>query len=162
MKNIYKWIGGTVHYIRQLLENKILWIVLMSYLSSAGCKIVINGIKTHKLDLSLIYGTGGMPSSHSAFVNCLSWSVGFTNGFNSNAFAITFVLSCIVMYDASNIRQAVGKHAEILNIIMDNISNIHKRKFNLHKRLNELLGHKPVEVLGGAVVGFIVSLLTLI
>jgi acid phosphatase family membrane protein YuiD len=101
-------------------------------------------------------GTGGMPSSHSAFVSGLAVAVGLLHGFSSTEFAISFVLSMIVMYDAAGLRRAAGKQAEVLNKLMAEI--FQKGEFK-QQRLKELLGHSPFEVLAGALLGILVALI---
>ena len=97
-----------------------------------------------------------MPSSHSSFVTSLACSVGFEEGFSSTLFAIAFVLSMIVMYDASGVRRAAGKQAEVLNIF---IANFEKHGIKIDSKLKELLGHSPIEVFAGAILGIVVSVL---
>ena len=96
-----------------------------------------------------------MPSSPSSFVTSLAMLVGFDKGFASTEFAITAVFAIIVMYDASGVRRAVGKQAEILNQIVDDFFH---GKFDQHKKLKELVGHTPKEVLFGALLGIIIGI----
>ena len=91
-----------------------------------------------------------MPSSHSSFVCALATSVGIKNGFDSSLFAICFVLAVVVMYDAAGVRRAAGFHAVIINKIMAGL-NIKDEK------LKELLGHTPIQVGAGAILGIIVA-----
>lgn len=96
-----------------------------------------------KIQISRIFTSGGMPSSHSSFVTSLSTLVGMEYGFNSTEFAVVAVFSMIIMYDASGVRRAVGKQAVILNQIVDDLQ--HKKHIE-QKKLKELVGHTPVEV----------------
>ena len=95
-----------------------------------------------------------MPSSHSAFIVSLTVGIGRVSGIDSPVFALSFVFASIVMYDAMGIRRAAGEHAKLLNSIMST-DNIFKMN---HKKLKELLGHTPFEVLGGLILGLIVGL----
>jgi uncharacterized protein len=94
--------------------------------------------------------TGGMPSAHSAAVSALSTAVGMRNGFDSSLFGVTLYFSLIVMYDAAGLRQAAGKQAVILNRLMT--EHFHEAEADRH-RLMELLGHTPLQVLVGAMLG---------
>jgi acid phosphatase family membrane protein YuiD len=101
-------------------------------------------------------GTGGMPSSHSAFVSGLTTAVGILEGFGSTLFAACFVFSMIVMYDAAGLRRAAGKQAAILNKLIDELIHTGELK---QARLKELLGHTPYEVFAGASLGILVAVL---
>lgn len=97
-----------------------------------------------------------MPSSHSAFVAGLTTAVGLVEGFDSTSFAICFVFSMIVMYDAAGLRRAAGKQASILNKLIDELIHTGELK---QARLKELLGHTPYEVFAGAFLGILVAFL---
>jgi acid phosphatase family membrane protein YuiD len=98
--------------------------------------------------------TGGMPSSHSAAVAALSTTVAMTDGVMSSLFGVTLFFSLIVMYDAAGLRRAAGRQAALLNRIMAERDNRHEAE---HK-LFELLGHTPLQVLAGAVVGILAAI----
>jgi acid phosphatase family membrane protein YuiD len=119
-------------------------------------KIVIACITHRKIDLSLMVSAGGMPSSHSAMVTALTFSIGIQEGFTSAAFAISFIFSMIVLYDAAGVRYAAGKQAFVLNKIQE----ILVEKGNLDAlKLKETLGHTKKEVTVGVLLGIAVSLL---
>ncbi len=99
-------------------------------------------------------GSGGMPSSHSSFVMGMSTAVGLAKGWDSSSYAIALVLSLIVMYDASGVRRSVGKQAIILNNI---IEDLYHHKPIAQDKLKELVGHTPVEVFAGALLGIVVA-----
>lgn len=139
-----------------IFSNRVLIVSLISWLVAQVLKVVFIFVTKKKLDFRMLVGSGGMPSSHSAFVTSLSVSVGKLIGFNSPEFAMCTVFAFIVMYDAAGVRRAAGKQARILNIMMKEMQDTGKLK---EKRLKELIGHTPVEVLAGAAVGIIVSLL---
>lgn len=101
-----------------------------------------------------ITGAGGMPSSHSAMVVATTVASGLTVGFDSPFFAISFVLSGIVMYDAAGVRRHAGRHARAINRIVQELKTEHPLK---NIRLKELIGHSPLEVLAGAVQGLFVG-----
>ncbi|NMC33006.1 MAG: divergent PAP2 family protein [Veillonellaceae bacterium] len=99
-------------------------------------------------------GAGGMPSSHSAMVVATTFAAGLTAGFDSPFFAIAFVMSGIVMYDAAGVRRHAGRHARALNRIIQELKGEHPLK---NIRLKELIGHSPMEVLAGAIQGLVVG-----
>ena len=95
-----------------------------------------------------------MPSSHSAITVCLATVMAINNGLNSSEFAISAIVSFIVMADAAGVRRAAGKQAEVLNKLV-----YHSKEIRLDKELRVLLGHTPIEVIAGAVLGMLVALL---
>jgi len=104
-----------------------------------------------KVNFKCLTTTGGMPSSHSAGVVGLATTVGFINGFESIDFSIACCISLVVMYDAAGVRRAAGKIAATLNKMKD---EFYKHDTNLAgERLKELLGHTPIEVFAGALLG---------
>ena len=104
-----------------------------------------------------IWGSGGMPSSHTAFTLALTISVGLTDGFNTTAFAIAFALMVVVIYDAMGVRYETGKQGAVINQILNEL--FVEGKPLTDERLKELVGHSPIEVLGGALTGIIVILI---
>ena len=136
-----------------IFQNRILLISIFSCFLAQFIKIFTG--KEKRIDFKRIIISGGMPSSHSSFVTSLAMLVGFDKGFASTEFAITAVFAIIVMYDASGVRRAVGKQAEILNQIVDDFFHV---KFDQHKKLKELVGHTPKEVLFGALLGIIIGI----
>lgn len=142
--------------LKQIMNNSILWIAILSWLVAQIIKIIINLLKYHKLDFKLIISSGGMPSSHSSFVSAMTVAVGEKVGYNSPLFAVCVIVSLVVMYDAAGVRRAAGQQAAILNKIMDEIKT---NTLNFEKRLKELLGHTPVEVAAGALLGIIIGVI---
>ncbi|WP_337814618.1 divergent PAP2 family protein [Intestinibacter sp.] len=136
-----------------IFQNRILLISIFSCFLAQFIKIFMG--KEKRIDFKRIIISGGMPSSHSSFVTSLAMLVGFDKGFASTEFAITAVFAIIVMYDASGVRRSVGKQAEILNQIVDDFFH---GKFDQHKKLKELVGHTPKEVLFGALLGIIIGI----
>lgn len=104
----------------------------------------------------VLASTGGMPSSHSAGVCALATSIGVLEGFNSALFSVTVYFGLIVMYDATGLRRSAGRHAALLNRIVDERFTHHRRPGE--PRLIELIGHTPLEVAVGAIVGVLFAL----
>ena len=143
-----------MNFFSQVFSNHILWISIFACFLAQFIKIFTG--KEKAVDFSRIFMSGGMPSSHSAFVTSLSTVVGIDRGFHSTEFAICIVFALIVMYDASGVRRAVGKQAAILNKIVEDLQN---RKHIEHETLKELVGHTPKEVILGAILGVVVGVL---
>ena len=109
---------------------------------------------TGRWNLRRFVQTGGMPSSHAASVAALSTAVGLNEGFRSTMFGVALFFSLIVMYDAAGLRRAAGRHAAVLNRLIEE----HFQDQSETQRLMELLGHTPLEVLMGALLGVATAL----
>ncbi|KAH7859747.1 hypothetical protein Vadar_004977 [Vaccinium darrowii] len=114
-------------------------------------------VKEKRWDSRRMVSSGGMPSSHSATVTALAASVGLQEGTGGSAFAIAVVLACVVMYDASGVRLHAGRQAELLNQIVCELPPEHP--VSSVKPLRDSLGHTPLQVVAGAVLGCIVAYL---
>lgn len=144
-----------------LIERRMgIWILVLAVAAWAVAqiiKVLVPLCREHRLDLERVFGSGGMPSSHSAFVCACSAATGQLCGWRSALFAISVVIAIIVMYDAANIRQAAGKHAKILNHMMAQWTE--KGEMPSETQLKELLGHTPIQVIAGAALGIAIGLL---
>lgn len=140
----------------EIMNNRTLWAVLVSALSTQVLKAFASIIWEKRLNWHRVLEAGGMPSSHSASSVTLAAMVGFDQGFGSIYFAITTYIAFVVMYDAAGVRRAVGRLSIILNRIIDSRA-LKKRAGG--EPLKELLGHTPVEVFAGAVIGLAWALL---
>lgn len=109
-----------------------------------------------RINFKIITETGGMPSSHSSFVVALTTSVAMIQGYRSIEFAIALGFALIVMYDAAGLRRSAGKMATVLNKIVDDVYSHQSR--HTSERLIELLGHTPLEVIMGALLGAVIAL----
>ncbi|MEI7475229.1 MAG: divergent PAP2 family protein [bacterium] len=119
-------------------------------------KIVFYYKTNKKINFKILTETGGMPSSHSAFVIALTTSVALVEGYLSTQFAIALGYALVVMYDAAGLRRSAGKMATVLNKVVDDY--YHEKPTKPSERLIELLGHTPIEVLMGALLGFVISM----
>lgn len=127
---------------------------VLAWLIAQILKFIFHLIKNRALDLTRFVGSGGMPSSHSSFVMGISTAVGLKVGFESVQYAISLCFALVVMYDASGVRRAVGNQANILNKMIRDLKDF---KHIEEKRLKELVGHTPFEVLIGAFLGIIIA-----
>jgi uncharacterized protein len=139
-----------------LLDNRVLLSAVLAWLIAQLSKTFIELIRARKLVISRLVSSGGMPSSHSALVTGLATAVGRQLGVESADFAIAVVLAGIVMYDAAGVRRAVSIQARILNQM---IEEAFQGSQMAEKRLRELIGHTPVQVLIGGLLGICVGLL---
>lgn len=113
-------------------------------------KMAIAAWKTHTLDFVYLVSTGGMPSSHSACVSALAFSIGYTEGFGTPMATFAVAFAIITMFDAATVRRAAGEHAKVLNAIVRDLQEL---KFKPAERFKELLGHTRKEVLCGMLTG---------
>lgn len=143
-----------LNLIKLLLANFVLVAVVISWFFAQAIKVVIYRFLEGKWNLWHFFEAGGMPSTHSASVTALTLAVALAYGLNSPLFAISLVFALIVMYDATGVRRAAGKQAEILNKIVDDIYSSGRVKI---EKLKELLGHDPIEVVVGAMLAIIVT-----
>lgn len=139
-----------------ILGNRILDVVFIAWFIAQFYKVLVSIITERRITLKRIFETGGMPSSHSSTMTALVTSIGLVYGTNNVEFAIAFVLAGIVMYDAAGIRRAAGKHAGLLNKLLERI-NVKIGEKIYDGKLKELLGHTPFEVFIGGIVGIIVA-----
>lgn len=122
------------------------------WLIASFIKMVIAWTKTREFDFVYLFSTGGMPSSHSASVSAMAFSVGFTEGFGSPISTVAWGYAVITMFDAATVRRAAGEHAKVLNQIIRDFKEL---KFKPAQRLKELLGHTRKQVLWGMAVGIV-------
>lgn len=144
--------------LKILTSNYILNVTATAWFTAQLLKTIINYALTKELKAERMVGAGGMPSAHSAFVCSLLMATAKQCGYSSPEFAIAFALAVIVMYDAMGVRRAAGEQAKAINKIMQGMQKNGENKVD-EKRLKELLGHTPLEVLGGVLVGIAVSML---
>ena len=138
-----------------LTANIILTLSVFAWAMAQILKVVVIFIQYRKIEWNMILSGGGMPSSHSAFVCACATSTGMTCGFSSPMFALAAAFAFIVMYDAANVRHAAGEQAKILNYIMDSWSELRPEFFV--ENLKELLGHTPLQVFFGALLGILIG-----
>ena len=134
------------------LNNKAIIAPIIAWTIAQFIKVGIELFKNHRLDMSRLVSSGGMPSAHSATVTALATALAMTDGLGSPAFAISFVLAGVVLYDSAGVRQSVGQQAVVLNRI---IRELRERRpvAEIEHDLRELIGHTPFEVGAGAIIG---------
>jgi uncharacterized protein len=138
----------------QIARNKIFLTVLSSWIIAQALKVIVGFFIQKKLDFRWFVGTGGMPSSHTAGASCLATAIGLSYGFDSVHFALAASFAIVVMFDAQGVRRATGRQARILNKIMDDIYWQGKIQ---EGRLREFIGHTPIEVIAGFILGVVIA-----
>lgn len=142
--------------IRELLSNTPLMAAILSWAAAQVIKVLIESVLAGRLTWESFLASGGMPSSHSAFVTALSAVVGVKYGVGSVHFALSAALSIVVMYDACGVRRAVGEQAKALNRIIDALKE--NDSIASEKALKEILGHSPFQVMIGFFLGLAIGL----
>lgn len=146
--------------ITGILNNYIIRVTFASWCTAQILKTLINAAITKSFKPERLVGAGGMPSSHSALVVALTISTAKQCGVGSADFAIAAALAAVVMYDAMGVRRAAGEQAKIINKLVDEwIDKAYwtDKQLPQVKQLKEMLGHTPIEVIGGIIVGIVVS-----
>ena len=147
--------------IHDFLNNNIILITLGSWLIAQIAKVIINAILNKKWSIERLIGDGGMPSCHSATVCSAATACGWIYGFDSVVFSVAFVLAVVVMHDAMGVRRETGKQAtvikEIADVINTNVIDDDDEDINI-KKLKELVGHTPLQVVVGALLGAVIAL----
>jgi acid phosphatase family membrane protein YuiD len=138
--------------ILDLINNHVLIAGLLGWSIAQLIKVPLEFLHTHRWNWSLLFRAGGMPSSHSALVTGTAHAIGLYQGFGSPLFALSVAIAMVVIYDATGIRRQAGKHAELINAMIDDLASGHPLK---EETLREVLGHTPVEAIGGMVLGML-------
>lgn len=138
------------------IQNKYIYIPILLWFFIQLFKVISDLVITKRFNFKRIMGAGGMPSSHSAIVTGLATLIGKYEGVNTPIFAVSLILALVVMYDACGVRRAAGKQAALLNKIIETpgLTGVQVRE-----RLVEALGHTPIQVFVGALIGIVVGLI---
>jgi uncharacterized protein len=140
----------------ELLTNQVLIISIASWVIAQVLKVIVVLVQEKRLAWNYFITSGGMPSAHSATVCAMTTGIAMVYGVSSVAFTISLVTAFIVMYDAAGVRQSVGQQSVILNRI---VKEIHFRspKDKMEHDLKEFIGHTPIQVVIGAILGILVA-----
>ncbi len=155
--------------MRALFENPVLLSAILGWFVAQTAKVIIHMIKTKSFDPERLHGAGGMPSSHSCMVTAMTIATAMTDGVNSTMFAIAMVFSFVTLYDAMGVRWQAGLHAKMLNKVMrdtqelkeieDLRDGVRDEEPEEIKDLKEFIGHRPMEVLVGVLLGIMIAML---
>ena len=141
----------------QMLGNQILVGAVMGWVVAQFLKTLIDFLLNKSFNAERLVGSGGMPSSHSATVCGMTTAAMLRYGVGSFEFAVSFVVSMVVMYDAIGVRRETGKQAKLLNsILMENPLKLNAEV--LQEKLKEYVGHTPLQVMAGAILGILLAL----
>lgn len=143
-----------------LLQNRILLSSVAGWLVAQVLKTIIHFYFTKNFVAERLVGSGGMPSSHSATVCSLCTATGIQYGLGSFEFAVTAIVAIIVMYDARGVRRETGIQAKIINEMMELFNSMNK-ELSTEDKLKELVGHTPLQVLVGAILGIIIAFIVM-
>ena len=145
--------------IYEIFSNLTLVLPFIAWVSAQLLKMLGGYFREKRLDWGFFIRSGGMPSAHTALVTSLATTVGFLEGFNSVLFGVSVVFALIVMYDAAGVRRSVSKQSVILNRILQELKE--RRPKDIEHDVRQLIGHTPVQVFYGALVGLSVALIGL-
>ena len=140
----------------QLGRNRVVVAAAAAWFIAQVIKVILGLVRLKKFDFRWLMRSGGMPSSHAALSMCLAFSLGLYYGFDSGLFALALGFAAITMFDAQGVRRHSGRQATILNKVLE---DIYENKGLKENRLKEFVGHTPVEVYAGGVLGIIVAIL---
>ena len=143
--------------LNDLLSNQILWATISAWALAQLVKPAFEFFETRRWSWGLWFSSGGMPSSHSALVCSAMLSVGLFAGFDTPAFAIAVAVAMVVVYDAAGVRREAGKHAERINILIEELFSGQPIS---EKQLKEVIGHTPTEVIAGVLLGIATALVS--
>ena len=144
--------------LRELLANKILISGICGWTVAQVLKLIIHSVVTKDFSIERLFGDGGMPSGHSATVSAMATASYMIYGRGSFEFAVTVMLAIIVMHDAMGVRLETSKQAVVINQMVDLIRNMGK-KIDLEEKLKEFVGHTPIQVVAGSLLGILVGVL---
>ena len=140
----------------KFVTNKYIYVPFLLWLAVQCFKVLYDLVTTKKFNFKRIMGAGGMPSSHTAIVVSLATLIGKNVGVDTPLFALALIMSCVVMYDAAGVRIAAGKQATLLNKIVQTPG---LTGLQVQEKLVEVLGHTPLQVIVGAILGIVVGLI---
>ena len=147
-----------MNFLQDLIQNRIFVSAVLGWFIAQVLKTIIHMFITKKFVAERMIGSGGMPSSHSATVCALATSTGMIYGGGSFEFAIAVILAIIVMHDAMGVRRETGIQAKVINEMLEVFTNMGK-KMSPEEKLKEFVGHTPLQVLAGAILGILVAVM---
>ncbi|MCI8374180.1 MAG: divergent PAP2 family protein [Lachnospiraceae bacterium] len=142
-----------------LIGNRLLISAVTGWFVAQVLKTLIHAWVTKSFDPERLVGSGGMPSSHASTVCAMATTAGRLHGLGSPVFAVTVILAIIVMHDAMGVRLETGKQAKLLNQIVDSFKTLEGKKL-AEEKLKEFVGHTPIQVIMGALLGILIGWLT--
>ena len=146
-----------MNILLDIVGNGVIQAAVLSWAIAQTLKVILTLCISRRFDSSRLLGSGGMPSSHSALVCAMVTVIGFREGFSSTIFALAFCFAGVTMYDAAGVRRSAGRNAAVINHMLDDLAT---KGFSMdEERLKELVGHTPIQVLAGALLGVFIGTL---
>ena len=143
--------------IVQILSNKVITTGATGWLIAQLLKTVIFAVVNHNMNWERLIGDGGMPSAHTATVTSMAMALGFECGFGSPIFGLAFFFAIIVMHDAMGVRLETGKQAKVINEMIQMLERLDSNALTPEETLKELVGHTPLQVAAGLLLGIVIS-----
>ncbi|MBK6793533.1 MAG: divergent PAP2 family protein [Anaerolineales bacterium] len=141
--------------ILDIFQNKVLIAVLAGWLLAQALKIPTEYLRSRRWLWTMFFAAGGMPSSHTALMVSGTLAVALYHGFDNPLFGVAVAVTMIIAHDAAGVRRQAGKHAERINVLFDELLKGHMWSEN---ELKEVIGHTPLEVIGGIILGLLVAI----
>ena len=145
-------------FLQELVHNRIFVSAVLGWFIAQVLKTIIHLFLTQQFVAERMIGSGGMPSSHSATVCALATATGMAYGGGSFEFAIAVILAIIVMHDAMGVRRETGIQAKVINEMLEVFTNMGK-KMSPEEKLKEFVGHTPLQVLAGGILGILIAVM---
>lgn len=142
-----------------IFQNKVFIACMLGWFTAQAFKIPTEYLRSRRWLWTMFFAPGGMPSSHSAMMVAGTLSVGLYHGFDNPLFGIAVAITMIVTYDAAGVRRQAGMHAERINLLFEELLKGHMWDEN---ELKEVIGHTPLEVVGGILLGLLVGIMQFI
>ena len=139
-----------------VFQNHVLWTILVAWAIAQILKTPMNYLRERRWDWALFFSAGGMPSSHSCLVVSAAMGVGLHTGFDTPPFAVAAAFAAVVVYDATGVRRQAGMQAKKINVLVEELLKGHPIS---EEHLREVIGHTPLEALGGVLLGIVVAVL---
>ncbi|MCM1101290.1 MAG: divergent PAP2 family protein [Clostridium sp.] len=146
-----------MQFLQDFSGNVIFFSAALGWLVAQILKTLIHMLFTKKFVAERLVGSGGMPSSHSATVCALATATALEYGAGSFEFTISLILAIIVMYDAMGVRRETGIQAKLLNDLVKTFVDMGRSELSANEKLKEFVGHTPLQVLVGAILGILVA-----
>jgi acid phosphatase family membrane protein YuiD len=138
-----------------LLQNHALLTGMVGWFLAQAIKIPVDFFREHRWNWALFFAAGGMPSSHSCLVTSTALAVGLHNGFDNPLFAVAVAMAMVVVYDATGVRRQAGMQAQKINVLVEELLKGHPIN---EQHLREVIGHTPLEAVGGVLLGLAVAM----
>jgi acid phosphatase family membrane protein YuiD len=143
--------------LEDLLSNKVLWTAMAAWFLAQFFKPILEYLETRRWVWGLWFSSGGNPSSHSALIVSVMLAIGLFVGFGTPLFALALAITMIVVYDAAGVRREAGRHAERINILIEELFSGQPIS---EQQLKEVIGHTPLEVLSGVLLGAVTAVIS--